>query len=89
MIIEGLTMPLPWNMEGTLGDIAMHLKRVNLYPEKYPTREYYPFNLDIFHETKSILFDSPVIFFVGENGTGKSTLLEALTHKCGIYMGGH
>ncbi len=67
----------------------MHLKRVDLCPEIYPTTEHYPFNLNIFHETKSISFDSPVIFFVGENGTGKSTLLEALTHKCGIYIWGN
>jgi len=66
----------------------MHIKRVNLYPEKFPTTEHYPFNLKIFHETKSILFDSSVTFFVGENGTGKSTLLEAITHKCGIYIWG-
>jgi predicted ATPase len=66
----------------------MHIKRVNLHPEKFPTTEHYPFNLNIFHETKSILFDSPVTFFVGENGTGKSTLLEAITHKCGIYIWG-
>jgi predicted ATPase len=71
-----------------VGDIAMHLKRVMIYPEKFPTTEHYPFNLNIFHETKGILLDSPVTFFVGENGTGKSTLLEALTHKCGIYIWG-
>jgi predicted ATPase len=53
----------------------MHLKRADLCPEKYPTTEHYPFNLNIFHETKSILFDSPVTFFVGENGTvGKDVL---------------
>ncbi len=67
----------------------MHLSRVDLYPEKFPTTKHYPFNLKIFHETKSILFDSPVTFFIGENGTGKSTLLEALTHKCGIYIWGN
>jgi predicted ATPase len=66
----------------------MHLKRVQIHPEKFPTTEHYPFNLEIFHETKSILFDSPVTFFVGENGTGKSTLLEAITHRCGIYIWG-
>ncbi|MBM3237851.1 AAA family ATPase [Candidatus Poribacteria bacterium] len=64
----------------------MHLKRVNLYPEKYPTKEYYPFNLNIFQQTKSIEFSSPVTFFIGENGTGKSTLLEAISHRCGIHI---
>ena len=64
----------------------MHLKRVILDPEKYPTREQYPFNLDLFKETRSITFKSPVTFFVGENGSGKSTLLEAITRKCGIYI---
>jgi predicted ATPase len=67
----------------------MHLKRVAIHPEKFPTTEHYPFNLNIFHETKGIVFNSPVTFFVGENGTGKSTLLEAITHKCGIYIWGN
>lgn len=64
----------------------MHLKKVTLYPEKYPTEEHYPFNLELFRETRSIGFDSPVTFFVGENGSGKSTLLEALTRKCGVFI---
>jgi len=68
--------------------LYMHIKRVNLCPEKFPTTEHYPFNLKIFHETKGLSFDSPVTFFAGENGTGKSTLLEAITHKCGIYIWG-
>ena len=67
----------------------MHLKSVRIDPERFPTKEHYPFNLNVFHETKSILFDSRVTFFTGENGTGKSTLLEALTHKCGIYIWGN
>lgn len=64
----------------------MHLKSASLQPEKYPTRECYPFNLPLFHQTRSIVFNTPVTFFVGENGTGKSTLLEALAHRCGIYI---
>jgi predicted ATPase len=64
----------------------MHLKKVILNPEKYPTRQHYPFNLDLFQKDQSITFNSPVTFFIGENGSGKSTLLEAITRKCGIYI---
>ena len=32
-------------------------------------------------------FDTPVTFFVGENGTGKSTLLTGLYRRCAIYHG--
>lgn len=64
----------------------MHLKKVTLLSEDYPTEEYYPFNLEVLHQTTSISFHSPVTFFVGENGTGKSTLLKALCQKCGIHI---
>ncbi|MCG6535785.1 MAG: AAA family ATPase [Syntrophales bacterium LBB04] len=64
----------------------MHLSGVTLFPEKFPTREFYPFNQEIFQKTKSIVFHSPVTIFVGENGTGKSTLLEALAWRCFIHI---
>ena len=64
----------------------MHLKSVTLLSQKYPTTEHYPFNLPLFQQTKTIQLDTPVTFFVGENGTGKSTLLEAITHRCGIHI---
>jgi predicted ATPase len=64
----------------------MHLKKVTLLPEKYPNTEYYPFNLPTFHKTKTLVFEAPVSVFVGENGTGKSTLLEAICRKCNIHI---
>ena len=64
----------------------MHLINATLQPEKYPTTDYYPFNLPIFHETKAITFRTPVTFFIGENGTGKSTLVEAITQASGIHI---
>ena len=66
----------------------MHLKRIMVSPERFPTKEYYPFNLPIFQNTKSIQFTSPVTFFAGENGSGKSTLLKAIAKACGIHIWG-
>ena len=64
----------------------MYIKKVTLFPEKFPTKEKYPFNLHTFHQTRIVNLNSPVTFFVGENGTGKSTLLEAVSHRCGIHI---
>ena len=64
----------------------IHLKSIALSVEKYPNREYYPFNLHIFQEKCRLDFISPVTFFTGENGTGKSTLLQALAQKCRIHI---
>jgi predicted ATPase len=64
----------------------MHLNSVTFHPEKYPTKEIYPFSLPIFHKTKTVNFSSPITLFVGENGTGKSTLLEAIAIACGIHI---
>ena len=64
----------------------MHIKRAVLYPEKYPTNECYPFDKDLFTQTRSFALDAPVTLLVGENGTGKSTLLEAISHRCGIHI---
>jgi predicted ATPase len=64
----------------------VHLKSVTLHLEKYPVRDCYPFNLAIFQKRQSILFNSPVTMFVGENGTGKSTLLEAIARLCAIHI---
>jgi predicted ATPase len=64
----------------------MHISSVTLHPEKYPTLESYPFNLKIFQKSRRIDFATPVTFFVGENGTGKSTLLKAICQKCGVHI---
>jgi len=64
----------------------MHLNSVRILSEQFPTTDHYPFNQRIFSETSNLDFTTPVTFFVGENGTGKSTLLEALSRRCGIYI---
>ena len=62
----------------------MHLERITLFPDKYPTKDHYPFNQAIFQTPTSIAFRKPVTFFVGENGTGKSTMLTAICKKCNV-----
>jgi predicted ATPase len=64
----------------------MHLTRVVLDSDKYPTNRFYPFNIPILQETVDLTFSNPIAFFVGENGSGKSTLLEAITRKCGVHI---
>ena len=64
----------------------MHISSIILHPEEYPDVASYPFNLEIFRETRNIELTRPVTFFVGENGTGKSTLLKAICRKCGVHI---
>lgn len=44
----------------------------------------YPFSLNFVRNLKKIDFPTQVTFFVGENGAGKSTVLEALAHHVGF-----
>ncbi len=44
----------------------------------------YPFSLPIIKNLTQIEFPTQVTFFVGENGTGKSTILEAIAFKAGL-----
>ena len=44
----------------------------------------FPFSLPLIHNLKEIQFQNQVTFFVGENGSGKSTILEAIAHNAGF-----
>lgn len=48
----------------------------------------YPFNLPWFDTDFSLDFSTPVTIIVGENGTGKSTLIEAIAALCGYDEAG-
>lgn len=48
----------------------------------------YPFSLDIIKNLQEIKFPTQVTFFVGENGTGKSTILEAIAYNAGFGIEG-
>jgi predicted ATPase len=64
----------------------VHIRQVSIYPEKFPVLNSYPFNLEVLQSTPTIEFQNPVTFFVGENGTGKSTLLKAICRWCDIHI---
>src|ERR1700733_9371684 len=56
--------------------------KVNFAPTVDFTK--YPFSLPIIKQLEEIEFPSAVTFFVGENGSGKSTILEAIADKAGF-----
>jgi predicted ATPase len=57
---------------------APYLRRVWLDPSLVPDREAYPFCLPIFRDEFDLSFESAITIIVGENGTGKSTILEGI-----------
>lgn len=46
--------------------------------------EKYPYNLGVVQNLESLKLDDKVTFFVGENGSGKSTIIEAIAIKYGF-----
>ena len=66
----------------------MFIESVVIHNNNFPKKNLYPFNLRVFWETDRLDFTANVIFFVGENGTGKSTLLEAIARNYGLTVWG-
>jgi predicted ATPase len=68
---------------------APYLKRVLLEPDRVEDRNIYPWNLPLFRDGSFELeFKTPITIIVGENGTGKSTLLEAIGALAGYDEAG-
>lgn len=61
-----------------------YLRGIKLLQNKIETFSEYPFSLPVFHELDFLEFHPRVTFIVGENGTGKSTLLEAIAIAYGF-----
>lgn len=57
---------------------------LNLNRNKINSFDEYPFNIEIIRDFNELNFTEPVTFFIGENGTGKSTFLEAIAIAMGL-----
>lgn len=61
-----------------------YLREISLKREGITALERYPFNIPAVRELDSLEFHPDVTFFVGENGSGKSTVLEAIALAMGF-----
>ena len=60
------------------------LKKITLLRERVGNWDSYPFSVATISHLDQLTFRSRICFFAGENGTGKSTLLEAIAGHYGF-----
>lgn len=61
-----------------------YIDQVIVNPHKEVDRTKFPFTLPAFKDFNSLNMDANVILFTGENGSGKSTMLEAMAVHLGL-----
>jgi predicted ATPase len=66
---------------------ASYLQSVQLLPERVANFDDYPFCLPVIRNLK-MSFRKPVTFLVGENGSGKSTIIEGIAGLLGLPLAG-
>jgi len=67
---------------------APYLRQVWLDPARIVDRAAYPFCLPFLQDEFELSFDRPITIIAGENGTGKSTLLEGIAVLAGYDEAG-
>jgi predicted ATPase len=67
---------------------APYLRRIWLDPARIADRNAYPFCLPFLQDDFELRFESAITIIVGENGTGKSTLLEGVAVLAGYDEAG-
>ena len=65
-------------------DSNLIVKKISLERDKIESFDKYPFNIEVVKKFTELNFDSQVTFFVGENGIGKSTFIEAIAVALGL-----
>ncbi len=69
-------------------DSALYLRELILRRDRVPDFGRYPFSLPAVIGLERLTFQQPVTFFIGENGSGKSTILEAMAVALGFNAEG-
>ena len=62
----------------------LFIKKIKINKENFPSLDIYPYNIEIIKNFKELNLTTPVTFLIGDNGTGKSTLIESLAIACKI-----
>lgn len=65
-------------------DSNLMIKKIIFEREKVKNFSKYPFNIEVIKNLEELELTSPVTFLVGENGIGKSTLIEAIALALGL-----
>src|SRR5438270_4691548 len=67
--------------------MTIHLRSIGIKPSAKKL-DAFPFRLPIVRKFRELKLGSAVTFLVGENGSGKSTVLEAIAADVGSVVGG-
>ncbi|NCB48973.1 MAG: AAA family ATPase, partial [Clostridia bacterium] len=65
--------------------MKIYLQNVN-FSAKNTSKTEFPFILPLFQKDWDLKFTTPITFILGDNGTGKSTLLESLANNIGFNI---
>lgn len=65
-----------------------HLRAIEVMWDKVPDRTLFPFSIPAIRDLTTLSFDAPVTLLTGDNGTGKSTLVEAIAIALGFNAEG-
>ncbi|MCO5387177.1 AAA family ATPase [Desulfosporosinus sp.] len=71
-----------------LNSVGRYIRYIELDRDKVPSFTEYPFNLPAIKSLDTLSFHPKVTFIVGENGTGKSTILESIAVAFGFNAEG-
>lgn len=66
----------------------LFIKAIKLNRDMVEDFNEYPFNIPVINSLTEIVFDKPITFIAGENGSGKSTIVESIALSVGLSAEG-